>query len=78
MSWSKCVRKWIALGMICVILCCAAVSCAELKQIRIRGTDTVIASGAIPSGQGIVIICPRGSKAETYAQNNNNKIVRTK
>ena len=53
-------------------------SCAELKQIRIRGTDTVIASGAIPSGQGIVIICPRGSKAETYAQNNNNKVVRTK
>ena len=53
-------------------------NCPNLKQVRIRGEETEIADDAFPSGQEICFICPRESRAKTYAENNHYKVVRVK
>lgn len=53
-------------------------NCLNLKQVRICGENTEIDDDAFPSGQAICFICPRGSKAQIYAEKNHYKIVQVK
>jgi len=67
---STCVKSVIAHGGISLIGNRAFSNCPNLESFEIKNKDTAIYSGAFLNCPKLVLICPPGSKAETYAKNN--------